>query len=282
MDEAIQKILRNLAAAEKQIRLMNVYQGIPISYQASIQGVGSGSVKVQTEKYQLVCLYRERETCLQHPELPAVVKARVLDMDIPYLRATLGEFQYLHEGVGDRRQVRVWPKEMITGGLQTVDRSDTNTGELADISADGLGIYIPENEFSPRIYRQGRKISISYRLTGTYQLPPPKKYETSYSSDPTVRFDRTQLRLSSIHTPTWQSGGRDQGSSARIVHSPELEVTGIIANLAYEANNKRYRLGIKLLADENYRIVVTQFIAQRQSEIIQEINALYKIITKDN
>jgi hypothetical protein len=278
MNEAILNVFHRLYMGEGNIRLLNIFQGVPIAYPATITSIGSDSISVITEKYQMVCLYRDKETFIQNPELHSVVKARVSNLYISQLQATLTDFSYVENGIGDRRQVRVLPKEQVTGGLQIADRSEMIGGELADISLEGIGIYIPEKEFSPRSFRHGRKVAINYRLIGTFQLPQPKRYESQYSRDPTRRFDRSQLRLSSIHT-TELSG--DQGASARLVYSPDLEVQGLIANISYDAVNKRYRLGVHLHPDEQYRAIVAQFVAQRQSELIQEITSLYKLISKE-
>jgi len=278
VNESILKIFQRLHLGEGNLRLLNIYQGVPIAYPATIRSISSSSIMVQTEKYQVVCLYRERETFIQNPEFQAVVKARVSDLYIPKLQATLTDFEYVEKGIGDRRQVRVWPKELVTGALQFTERSEAVTGELADISMDGLGIFVAEKDFSPRIFRHGRKIAINYRLTGTFQIPLPQKYEPQYSSDPTLRFDRSQLRLSNIHTPDIDTKA---STSTRLVHSPELEAQGLIANIGFDALNKRYRLGIRLLADEQYRAIVSQFVSQRQSELIQEITSLYKLLIKE-
>lgn len=94
------------------------------------------------------------------------------------------------------------------------------------------------------------------------------------------RYDRTQLRLSTIHTPSYGSD-REDSTAIKTIHSPEIEVYGIISNHYTEANTRRYRIGIRLQPNEQYRSIVTQFISQRQSEIIQELNALYRLLTRE-
>jgi hypothetical protein len=278
LDDGVINIFRKLYKGAGNLRLLNVFQGIPIAYPGTIVSVGDDSVIVRTEKYQMVCLYRERETYIHNSEFRSVVKARVSDLYISQLQVTLTDFEYVDKGIGDRRQVRVWPREILTGGLQLTDRTEAVSGELADISLDGVGIFVPEKDFSPRVFRHGRKIAVNYRLMGTFQLPQAKRYEVQASSDPTLRFDRSQLRLSSIHTP--DTGG-EQGGSTRLVYSPDLETQGIVANISYDAANMRYRLGVQLLPDEQYRAIVSQFVSQRQSELIQEITSLYKLLSKE-
>ncbi|MFZ5809100.1 MAG: hypothetical protein ACOY16_07450 [Chloroflexota bacterium] len=279
MDDGILELLKRVAAAESEIRLLNVYQGVPIAFPAAIVYVGQSSITVRTEKYQLVCLYQERLTHIQYPGFPGVIRARVNRIEPSSLQAELHEFEYVKEGVGERRSVRVWPKEGVTGELHLTDRVETLKGELADISLDGMGIYLSETEYASKLLRQGRKIAVVFRLPGVYQIQSPKRYESGYGSEPN-RYDRSQLRLSTIHTPVGGSEREDAGA-IKVVHSPELEIQGIVSNIYTEANTRRCRVGIRLLPDENYRTMVSQFISQRQSEIIQEINAIYRLLTRE-
>lgn len=279
MDVGILDLLRRVAAAEAEIRLLNVYQGIPIAFPAAIVFVGQNSITVKTERYQLVCLYNERQTYIQYPGFPAVIRARVERLEPHALQANLVEFEYMKEGIGERRQIRVWPKEGVTGELQLPDRVETFRGELADISLDGMGIYLPDGEYFSHLFRQGKKVAVSIRLPGIFQIRQPKRYESGGLNEAN-RYDRTQLRLSTIHTPTYGSE-REDATAIRTVHSPEIEVWGVISNVYLEANTRRYRIGIRLQPNEQYRSIVSQFISQRQSEIIQEINAIYRLLTRE-
>ncbi len=279
METGILDLLRRIAAAEAEIRLLNVYQGIPIAFPAAIVFAGQNSITVKTERYQLVCLYQERQTYIQYPGLPAVIRSRVERIEPLALQASLFEFEYMREGIGERRQIRVWPKEGVTGELQLPDRMETMRGELADISLDGIGIYIQDGEYYAHLFRKGRKVAVSLRLPGVFHIKQPKRYEPS-STGELNRYDRTQLRLSTIHTPTYGSD-REDAAGLKTVHSPEVEVNGIIANCYTETNTRRYRIGIRLQPDDFYRSIVSQFISQRQSEIIQEINAIYRLLTRE-
>lgn len=280
MDVGILELLRRVAAAEAEIRLLNVYQGIPIAFPAAIVFVGQNSITVKTERYQLVCLYHERQTYIQYPGFPAVIRARVERLEPQVLQAVLSEFEYTREGIGERRQIRVWPKEGVTGELYLPDRAEAIKGELADLSLDGMGIYLTDGEYYAHLFRQGRKVAISFRLPGVYQMKQPKRYDGGTGAGEVNRYDRTQLRLSSIHTPSFGSN-REELMAIKTVHSPEIEVYGIVSNHYTEANTRRFRIGLRLQPNEQYRSLVSQFISQRQSEIIQEINALYRLLTRE-
>lgn len=279
MDVGILELLRRVATAEGEIRLLNVYQGIPIVFPAAIVYVGQNTITVKTERYQLVCLYQEKQTYIHYPGFPAVIRARVERIEPLVLQASLFEFEYMREGIGERRQIRVWPKEGVTGELQIPDRTEAIRGELADISLDGMGIYLPDADYYAHIFRQGRKVVVSLRLPGVFHLQQPRRYDASASGG-IDRYDRAQLRLSTIHTPAYGSD-RDDSATIKAVHSPEIEVDGVISNYYTEANTRRYRIGIRLQPNELYRSIVSQFISQRQSEIIQEINAIYRLLTRE-
>ena len=85
--EEILKIFRKIASEGRRIRLLNVYKGIPISYAARITNIGDASVSVHTEKIQLVCMYREKETFIQNVRFPHLVRAGVVMVDTDKVNA---------------------------------------------------------------------------------------------------------------------------------------------------------------------------------------------------
>jgi len=270
-------IFWNLASGRETISLINVYKGVPISYPATIINVGENAIQVITEKYQLVCLYHERETYIQSPEISEIIKARVAGLDAPTSTVILSDFEIITNTIGERREVRVCPKFTIEGEVQSQDLADAYQGELADISHSGLGIYINERDFFPRVYRPGRKLTVGFKLPGTYQIYEPKGYEQDpYYRDEMARFDRASIRQSSIH----QQKITSETQNVRRFVSPELTLQGSIANMLELESQKRYRIGVRLTLNEFARLIITQFIAQRQAEIIQEINSVYQLISQ--
>lgn len=268
-------IFWNLASGRETISLINVYKGIPISYPATIINVGENAIQAITEKYQLVCLYHERETFIQSPEISEIIKARVIGLDAPTSTVILSDFEIITKTIGERREVRVCPKFTIEGEVQSQDLADAYQGELADISHSGLGIYINDRDFFPRVYRPGRKLTVCFKLPGTYQIYEQKGHEqTPYYRDEMARFDRANIRYSDIHKPklTYET------TNVRRFVSPELTLQGSIANILELESQKRHRIGVRLIMDEFSRMVISQFISQRQAEIIQEINSVYQLI----
>ena len=268
----------NLASGRETISLLNVYKGIPISYPATIINVGETAIELITEKHQLVCLYHERETHIQSPEIAEIIFAKVIGLDVPNLTAVLGQFEVVNKTIGERREVRVWPKFSIEGEVQTEELADTYQAEMADISRSGLGIYIRERDYFPRVYCNGRKLVVSFKLPGVYQIYEPKSYDYSSSSQAVnaPRYDRSSMRFSTIHQPK----SNPENTQIRRLASPEITVQGVIANIMALENQHRYRVGIRLYPNEFAQLIITQFVSQRQSEIIQEINSVYQLISQ--
>jgi len=274
-------VFHRLLHEQKSLRLLNVYKGVPIAYEASLIQVRDASIQVKTNPYQMVCLYHERETFLQSPHLPYILKARVVSLQPPLMQAELGEFQGAPAGVGDRHHVRVKPQTTVLGAVRTPGMGALFQAELADISCDGLAIYVPRAHFYPTVYRKGVRLTITLRLPGEYEMVEAQKEEESgESSDPLYRFSREALRLS--HAPgLGKPAVKTTGALLRQrIPFPEMDIHGEIANLSEEAGFRRYRLGIRILPGDPSRSVIQCFVSQRQAEIVREIQTIYALITQ--
>jgi len=104
--EEIVDLFQQIRREKKEIKLINVYKGFPISYPGTVIAVGKKAIKVKTEAFQTVCLYLEKETYIQGDIFPAVVMANVVGLDFGKLEASLSAFRYVVGGIGDRKQVR--------------------------------------------------------------------------------------------------------------------------------------------------------------------------------
>jgi hypothetical protein len=275
-------LLREIAAQAQAISLLNVFQGVPISYPASITDVGERSVRVRTEKYQLACLYRERETFVQSKFLPEILRAKVLKLDLAVQEVTLAEFAVVKGQVGDRMEVRVQPKDPIAGKVKTAELRIPVRAELADISRDGLGIYIDTPSFHPKYYRPGAGIEVVVQLLGVGSREERRSFDLDDQnlgghSNPISRFDRDNLRL--YHLP---GQGRSLNPSETPYSRPagpaELVVRGQIANLREEVGYNRWRVGVSFRSDEPARPLIAQFIAQRQAQILRELRELTEML----
>lgn len=271
----ITALFQQAAQASQAVYLLNVYKGVPISYEATLVEVSSTRVKVKTQKYQIVCLYRERETYIQSRLWPHTLHAQVVEVDLPNTEAVLTGFDYVKSRIGDRMRVRVQPQAPMEGDVQAKDLAQTFRCELADLSQDGVAIYIPSRFFSPEVYLKGVNITLTVRFPGIYTITEyDPQYKPSRRLGISDRFSREDLRL-------WAAPDRPQAEedySERKIHLPELKIKGMIVNLREEMAYRRYRVGIRIHPDDLSRAVISQFIFQRQTEIIKELKAVYEML----
>lgn len=268
-------MFKQAAQAKQAIYLLNVYKGVPISYEASVVDVSWATIKVKTQKYQVVCLYREKETYIQSRAWQKILHARVVEVDLQKTEAVLTSFEYAKSRIGDRMRVRVQPLGPMEGDVQTKESPQNSRCELSDISQDGVSIYLPSRLYSPQIYAKGVNISLTLRFPGSYTITEyDAKDETSRRATLPDRFSREDLRL-------WSSPDRPHevdGFSDRQVRLPELQIKGLVVNVREEPAYRRYRIGIRIHPDDFSRTVISQFIFQRQTEIIKELKAVYEML----
>lgn len=81
-DDKILRDLVNVARSKKEIRLLNIFTGIPITYEAAIQGMDERGLTFSVFKKQSVCLELDKLTFIECDSLPYTIKARVVAIDI--------------------------------------------------------------------------------------------------------------------------------------------------------------------------------------------------------
>jgi hypothetical protein len=268
----IATLFKRASKANQTIYLLNVYKGVPISYEATLVDVSWATIKIKTQKYQVVCLYREHETFVQSRLWTETLKAQVVEVDIPKAEAVLANFQYVKSRIGDRTRVRVEPEQRLEGNIQAKDVKQTFHCELADLSQDGLAIYIPTRYYSPEVYARGTAVVLDLHFPGIYTITEYDPKETPTRRVPQDRFSREDLRMITSATRTNIS----DDYSERQVRLPVLKVKGMVVNAREEPSSHRHRIGIRINPDDFSRTVISQFIFQRQTDIIKELKAVYE------
>jgi hypothetical protein len=279
-NDQFMKFFRRVTKDNVGINLINVYKGVPIAYPATIFQVGQDSIKVKTEAFQIVCLHRDRETFIQSKYFPTVIKARVVKVDFVKACAELSGFEVVKGNIGNREQVRVVPADPIAGVVHREGEDATYRGELADISLDGMGIYLAREDYSPAIFRINSRIIVILRLPIEGVLPPSTSETLPEHTSLQFRFDdvraRTDVPRQLEATPAiW---GADVTHRRRL--SSEFRVEGVLVNLREEKKSNRYRFGLRLLPWGSSRAIISKFIVQRQSEIIREVRTLYDMLSR--
>lgn len=260
-----------------EIRLLNVFKGVPISYPAKVIGLRDGALQIRTERLQIVCLYRERVTYIQGDAFPETIRAWVSAIDLGRLEAELDKFELVTGRIGKRTQVRVQPGDPIQSDLQIKGVHLPFRGELSDISQNGLSVMLKRDRNIAAYFTMGTGITVAFHLPGVYEIGSGNKEELSAPSSPVVdRYSREGVR-GSVYSASRQE--RDQlYNSRQRVRSPLLKLDGLISNLVELKESDRFRMGVRSLPDDPSRKVITEFISSRQSEIIREIRAISDLV----
>lgn len=274
MAENLKETFLRMAQDEKGTNLLNVYKGVPLSFPAKIIEVGDAYIRVLTETHQMVSMYLEKSTLIQSGYLPNIVLAEVIELDIKKHLALLANFRFMQKGIGDRAEVRIEPKDPLPSELQVKEEQMMLKGELADISREGLGIYLDRELFSGKIIHPNALLDVMFTLP----------FEFSQSTDHAKnqagtgfydRYARENIRFNPVvgNSPKFQTGPLHRRQS-----QPDIQVKAKVVNIHLEIGRDRYRIGMKMAPNSQAAMVISKFISQRQCEIIQEIRELYQLL----
>jgi c-di-GMP-binding flagellar brake protein YcgR len=169
MDQNIFQQLNIIFKKKQPVRLLNVYQGVPISYDAMIVGTTANSVKMIIHKYQSVCLRLHKYTYFISPLLPGVIKASALAVDLATNIAILFDFQYSDDGIGKRMLVRAKPTEPIDVLLMNDTKTQRIKIQLMDISLTGMAVSAPQLLFNVEVFKQNSTVYAQFNLPGDAQ-----------------------------------------------------------------------------------------------------------------
>ncbi|MBF0137057.1 MAG: PilZ domain-containing protein [Magnetococcus sp. DMHC-1] len=157
----------------------NLYQDVPISYEASILQIAAqrNQVSLRVHRYQATVIVEDRFTYLKHEMLPGTIKASLVSIQRSKNEAVFNKLEYSTVGMDERAQVRVRPKESEPLVADMVTLSGVKiTGNIQDISMGGMGVLVPEGA-----YRSGTPVEITItprhmqtlRLQGTIMVVKP-------------------------------------------------------------------------------------------------------------
>lgn len=269
--------LWQIASNKTAVKLLNIYKGLPISNDAFIQKLSENSIQVTSNKYQLFCLYFERATFIQTQSLPGIIYAQVEKLNLHSQEATLINLRYINKDIGNRTQVRVRPEEPLSVLMQLKNSSSTISVLLADLSVNGMGIFLDRNLFHPSLFYVGIPLNVVIDLPAIRTRSPQTTGLNPSSDLLTSRFSREQIRglshlMDDLPAPRKQPQAADRQSSTRVT------ANGMIKNIRPELHLNRYRIGIQLIVEESGQAAIKSYISQRQSEIIREIRMFYDLL----
>jgi len=253
------QILRQIAKDQSGIRLMNIYKGLPISYDTSIVSVGNMDIQVLGNKSHITCLYYQGESFLQGEQLPVVLRSKVVSLNLAKDSAMLADFEMAPPNIGNRSQIRVEPGEPLIVSIQFKGSAYDFLAPLADISASGASVYFESFMFPIRLAKPGSE------LTMTISLPDSaaKKMKTSQQTKWSGNEERK------ISSPPPRKSVASESSS-----HVDVTANGRVVSVRFDPETRRYRVSIQMFFKDLSRMVILQYISQRQAEIIQDLRIL--------
>ena len=277
MSGNIIELIQQLVAAHGELNILTEYKGLSISSPAAVLKVTQSTIEVQTDRFLAVSMATDKFALLESSFLPEIVHAEVAHVDLPNQRASLAGFKYADNRTSKREIVRVKPKDEVSGEIKDRHYMRSARGELADISQEGVAIYIPKAEFKSWQFNVDSQVTIHLRLPGEFTIPLKKTGVLPSNSEPMDRFSRSSVRFNPVDTRAPTSPG---SGMARITN-PQIEIHATIKNVRLEAAHFRYRVGMQIERGDACRNLIAQFIAQRQSEVIREIREMYDLLMQN-
>ena len=160
-DEILQK-LYTLFAAGETVTLHNLFKGLAISNDAKIIRMEGSAAWFSVPRFQATCLELHRRTYIQSEYLPLIARASVVSVNFIESTALLTAFVYTGSDIGNRRSMRVHPREETP--LEMTIKGLNIKGHLADISNDGLGIWTSATFYGPAVFASHTPIVVNLSL----------------------------------------------------------------------------------------------------------------------
>lgn len=151
-EEDIAQILAILAAIKdgrlkNDIKLLNFYREIPVSYEAGVLTVEESHAELQVHQVQAVVISFEKVTVLKSRHLPRDVVAKVNYVNVEKSRIVLSNFSYAIVRAERRMSVRVELTDPIYASFASP--AGTIGGRLHDMSLTGISINVAEDPGIP-------------------------------------------------------------------------------------------------------------------------------------
>jgi len=279
----IPALLERIYRENLELSLINAYKGFPISYPAQIVAIDRKSIQVQSNPFQIVCIHQDKETYMRSPIFPHTVHAHIMKIDIPQSQAVLSQFEYVSGSIGERKQVRVEPAISLEGIIKPEEKRISFMGEIADISLDGIAILLSPGLQAPKILREGTRVILHLQLP--VEIKPPPVVKTEIIPQPQIRTER----FSGIKRPATESDIIEEKfpeltpiytQSTTGIEQKEFVIEGIVRNVVADRHLRKHRIGIQLLNNGPQRSVISQFILQRQAQLLQEIRQIYQVLAQ--
>jgi hypothetical protein len=152
-----------LLEGDREFELLNTYKGVPFRCKAQLKDIVEDVAVFSTQKAGTVNLEQETRTILLSDGFFDPIEAQVQSFDILTSRIRLTDLQYASVKFGNRREARVEPEILLE--IEVEFKGERFSGQMADISMGGIGIYLPGGmEDSP--IRAGSTLNLTIQIPG--------------------------------------------------------------------------------------------------------------------
>ncbi len=279
MEEDIITLFDDISRRNGTIKLLNIYKGLPISYEATIVSVSPPVVTVHCNKYQFACLLLEKGCYIQGDDITGTIRGQLYAIHPEKEQAELTNLIYVNGGIGMRSQVRVESDNPVWALVRGANMASPVMAILCDISSTGVSVYLEKFYYRSSVYKPGSQVSVTLELpwTGSDAAQPVRTTSALRQTglEPEIRFSREALRgIQSLGADAEREPHREKAVE---IHDGIVRIAaqGVVKNVIPELVYNRYRIGLQLDLDANGKQAITQFIAQRQAEIIKEFRLIY-------
>jgi hypothetical protein len=222
-----QRIMQN----REEVKFTNIYHGIPVSYTGSVTEVGTNAIRFNIHRNQLFCILQDGFTYLESNQLPRVVKARVVTLNMRGQVVLLSNFEYSNISFINRKFVRVAPTEetavMIASEVMTINDIYAYKTDLTEISLRGMSLLINPALFSLNYLTRGQKVDTSLELRDN----DGKKYPLSIKGVIRNTTRPTNARAVRLGLQTFPEG-QVEGFLSRYIANRQTEILKEIRELA--------------------------------------------------
>ena len=251
------QLLRNISQNQLDIRLLNIYKGLPISYDTNITSVGFSEIQVPGSKNHIACLYYQGESYLQVEGLPFVIRSTVKSLNLAKNYAVLTDFEAVKNNIGKREQIRVEPDDPISVSIQFKDSAYDFPAPLADISTNGASVFFDDFLFPTRLAVPGNEFTMTITIPD-FVVRKMKKTPPQHS----VNVNR---KMATPFRPSSTSGQDGEIT---------IKANGKVISILQEKELNRYRVSAQVFFKDLSRMVILQYISHRQAEIIKDLRIL--------
>lgn len=153
--------------ADRQVKLINVYKGVPVSHDATVTRVINDRLSLKFHHDQALLLNLEGQTYILSRLFPKPIKASVMTINTNEHVAILTDFVFSDPSFRKRTSIRV-DLDFDSAPTVAIQASDSNVclfGKLNDISTHGIGvIVIAIQDIMTKTFFENAEVRLSFDL----------------------------------------------------------------------------------------------------------------------